>query len=62
MVGSAEAALSATAFATVALFGVPRCLPPRRSPGLDPRGIAVFATFAISQSLGRQVAVMSRCL
>jgi hypothetical protein len=30
----------------VALFGVPRRRPPRRSPGFDPLGIATFADFA----------------
>src|SRR6516164_8085916 len=32
---------------TVFLFGVPRLRPPRRSPGLDPLGIATFANFRI---------------
>jgi hypothetical protein len=29
----------------VVLLGVPGWRPPRRSPGLDPLGIAIFATF-----------------
>jgi hypothetical protein len=44
---SAEAAARAAFFMAVLLFGVPFLRPARRSPGLDPRGIAIFATFAI---------------
>jgi hypothetical protein len=41
-VGSPETDASAAALATVALFGVPRRRPPRRSPGFEPRGICHF--------------------
>ena len=38
-----EAAVQKTAFfSKVLLLGVPRCRPPRRSPGLDPRGILLL--------------------
>jgi hypothetical protein len=39
----------AACFSNVLLFGVPRCRPPRRSPGLDPRGILLrpFATLLL---------------
>jgi hypothetical protein len=40
IVGSAEAAARAAFLRAVLLFGVPFFRPPRRSPGLDPRGIA----------------------
>ena len=46
--GSAEAAARAAFLRAVLLLGVPFCRPPRRSPGLEPRAIAIFATFAIS--------------
>src|SRR5271156_1669754 len=39
--GSATAAQMAALFNTDFLFGVPDLRPPRRSPSLDPRGIAV---------------------
>jgi len=51
MFGLAEAASRAAALATVALFGVPRRRPPRRSPGFEPLGIAIFATFATKGEL-----------
>jgi hypothetical protein len=46
--GCAETAARAAFLRTVLRLGVPRCLPPRLSPGFDPLGIAMFATFAIS--------------
>ena len=43
---AAEAAASAAALATVALFGVPRCRPPRRFPGLTLVASAISTTVA----------------
>jgi hypothetical protein len=41
-----QAAAAIPAFVSaVFLFGVPRWRPPRLSPGFDPLGIALFATF-----------------
>jgi hypothetical protein len=45
--GSAAAAQNTAFLSKVVLFGVPRCRPPRRSPGLDPRGIFLVCYFAI---------------
>jgi hypothetical protein len=47
IVGSAEAAARAAFFMAVLLLGVPFLRPPRRSPGFDPRGMAIFAIIAI---------------
>ena len=43
-VAAAKAAFTRAVF----LLGVPRWRPPRLSPGLDPLGIAIFATFSCS--------------
>jgi len=43
--GCEAAAQMIALFNKVFLFGVPRCRPPRRSPGFDPLGICYFANF-----------------
>jgi hypothetical protein len=45
MSGLEAAATNAAFVSAVFRFGVPRWRPPRLSPGLDPLGIAIFATF-----------------
>jgi hypothetical protein len=44
---------SAAALATVALFGVPRCRPPRRSSGFEPRAISYFYYLCYSMAIYR---------
>jgi hypothetical protein len=43
------AAQTAAFFKTVLLFGVPRWRPPRRSPGLEPWGIASLLFFDLAE-------------
>ena len=45
ILGSRAAAQTAAFRKTVFLFGVPRCRPPRRSPGFEPLDICYFANF-----------------
>ena len=45
ILGSRAAAQTAAFRKTVFLLGVPRCRPPRRSPGFEPLDICYFANF-----------------
>jgi len=50
-IGVTDAAERAAFLRAVLLLGVPFCRPPRRSPGRDPRGIAIFRYFCYSATL-----------
>jgi len=45
--GLEAVAANAALMSAVFLLGVPSWRPPRLSPGLDPLGIAIFATFQL---------------
>src|SRR5215469_9209087 len=56
-VAAAKAAFTRAVF----LLGVPGWRPPRLSPGLDPLGIAIFATFYLECCKGARRTPLIRC-